>query len=461
MDTSFPTTAAEFYALRDDRTNRCTALSSYQNASCILCLSSALAEAKAAQVVFLVAANLLSRWCRRVTLVAPYTSLHADLGSRPDNLVEVALKQMRDADPFGSFDAQNSPPDSQHDLGLCVGDNIPELRVTVPVFVNARGWLASISRKRPFWISPTENGNCIGAIVAACFGVAQIFKMAVGIRPDCLLRDGVFDTFQLGWTNALNAGPWPETNIGRLLMVGAGSVGSSAAYCMRMVGMTGDVTIIDNDVVKIENFNRSPIFGRQTTGLNKSEAVMAHLADSGLRAIALPIWWNDYIGQQDRLTLPFDVWLPLANDRGVRFSMQNNVPPVMVHASTTANWGVNHGRHLPGTDDCLADRFPNEVSADALVCAAGEAIDHEERIDAALPFCSLFAGLLVTAELLRLQLPNYPQVPNFALFDWYTTLDTVQKWDKGPRSSCICRQQNRELHQTFNKTTRHWSKFRF
>ena len=139
-------------------------------------------------------------------------------------------------------------------------------------------------------------------------------------------------------------------------------MGSSAAYCIQLAGVTGEVTILDKDVVKIANFNRSPIFGRKTIGLSNSKAAAAHLAESGLRAIALPVWWNDYIEQQNRRTLPFDVWLPLANDFGVRFSMQSNVPPLMIHASTTANWGVNHGRHLPGTDDCLADRFPNEVS---------------------------------------------------------------------------------------------------
>lgn len=461
MTSSFPTSAAEFYELRDDRTNRCTAVRGYQNTTCILYLSSSLAETKAAQVTFLAAANLLSRWCRRVTLVAPCVALHPALGSPSGNLIETALKQMRDADPFGSFCAQDSPPQSVHDIALCVGDDVPELPAARPVFVNAVGWLASISQKRPSPILRTENENCVGPIAAACFGVAQVFKMALGIPENSLLRDGIFDLFRLDWTDTLNAGPSPETDIGRLLMVGAGSVGSSAVYCMRMASVTGEITILDKDIVKIENFNRSPIFGRQTIGLSKSKAAAAHLAKSGLRAIALPVWWNDYIKKQYRKTFPFDVWLPLANDFGVRFSMQNNVPPLMIHASTTANWGVNHGRHLPSTDDCLADRFPNDGTSADLVCATGETIVQDERIDAALPFCSLFAGLLVTAELLRLQLPNYPQVPNFALLDWYATLDTIQKWDKAPRSSCICREQNRDFHQMFNKTTRHWSKFRF
>ena len=141
--------------------------------------------------------------------------------------------------------------------------------------------------------------------------------------------------------------------------------------------------------------------------------------------------------------------------------MQNNVPPVMVHASTTANWGVNHGRHIPGTDDCLVDRFPGEAGAAELVCATGKTLVEGEPIDAALPFCSLFAGLLITAELLRLQLPDYPQVPNFALLDWYGSLGTIQKWNRARRPGCICRLQDQDLHATFNKATKYWSRFGF
>ena len=460
MTNNFPSSAAEFYALRDDRTNRCLAVKGYQDTSCILHLSSTVAETKAAQVTFLVGANLLSRWCRRVTLVAPRGAMHRDFGSGSD-MLDAALEQMKDADPFGSFQAQDFLPRSDHDVALCVGNDVPELRVARHVFVNANGWLAGVSRNGPSQISRTETGSCIGAIAAACFGVAQVFKMALGLPDDRLLKDGIFDVFALDWTDRPNIGPDPEAEIGRLLMVGAGSVGSSAAYCMRMAGVTGEVTILDHDVVKIPNFNRSPIFGRQTLGLNKSDATAAHLAESGLRATARPVWWNDYIMKQERRTMPFDVWLPLANEFGVRLSIQNNVPPAMIHASTTANWGVNHARHLPGTDDCLADRFPDEAGAANLACATGDAIVHEEQIDAALPFCSLFAGLLVTAELLRLQLPDYPQVPNFALFDWYGSLDNIQKWDMAPRPGCVCRQQNRELHQVFNKATRYWPKYAF
>lgn len=461
MNCSFPSVPDEFYALRDERTDRCTQLRRYQQVTCILYLSPSLAETKAAQVTFLAAANLLSRWCRQVTLVAPRVPLHPDLNYGSCDLVESALDQMADADPFGSFRHQSRLPSADHAIALCVGGADAARSAAQAVFVNATGWLASVSKKRPIPISNAENSNSIGAIAAACLGVAQAFKMALGMPADKLIRDGVFDMFRLDWTTAPDVGPIPSINVGRLLLVGAGAVGSSAVYCMRMAGLKGQITILDRDLVDITNLNRSPIFGRQTYGCAKSVVAAEHLAGSALEATAHGLWWEQYIMERDRSTLQFDVWLPLANERGVRWSMQNSVPPAMVHASTTSNWGVNHGRHLPGADDCLADRFPNQVRSSDLACASGTVVEQEEQIDAALPFCSLFAGLLVTAELLRLQQPIEPPVPNFALIDWYGTTEIVQKWDKQPRPDCICRSQDQQFHEMFNKGTKYWSKFRF
>ena len=99
--------------------------------------------------------------------------------------------------------------------------------------------------------------------------------------------------------------------------------------------------------VKVENFNRSPVFGRATFGLTKADGVAAFLAGSGLSATPVPEWWDEFVQRRGRLSFDYDVWLPLANEFGVRHAMQHSVPPLMIHASTTSNWGVNHGRHLP------------------------------------------------------------------------------------------------------------------
>ena len=281
--------------------------------------------------------------------------------------------------------------------------------------------------------------------------------MAVGMPSALWLREGVFDLFRLTWSDDLEPSPWPNVlNVGKVLMVGAGSVGSAAAYCARLARLCGTLSILDEDIVKIENFNRSPIFGRQTLGLNKAGAVASFLAGSGLVATPFSEWWNTFLERRGRRSMDFDVWLPLANEFGVRGAMQHNVPPLMIHASTTANWGVNHGRHIPGRDDCLLDRFREPSAEGNLTCATAKVPGTgEDTVDAALPFASLFAGTLIIYDLIRAQLPDYPQVPNFALFDFYGVLDTIQSWNRHPRAECSCRPANAVLQHKFNGETRY------
>jgi hypothetical protein len=457
----FPCSAEEFYNLRDDRTNRCSPSRKYQNVACAVYLSPMATSTDAGQVMLLVAANLLSRWCRKVTVVLPPSEVRPALGMGSGDLGQMAIAQMHDADPFGDFQIVASDAvDAQ--VAIYIGEGGRDSSCPATVFINASGWLASVSSRKPIELPPSEDPNWLGAIAAACLGVAQAFKIAMEMPASNYLREGVLDLFQLGWSQDCRQAPWPANpNVGRVLMVGAGSVGASAAYCMRLSGMSGVVSIVDRDVVKVENFNRSPIFGRRTFGFQKANVVADFLTGSTLSPTAIPLWWNEFLQQRRRSSFDFDVWLPLANKFGVRLAIQNNVPPLMIHASTTSNWGVNHGRHIPGRDDCLADRFPTEVLSDDLACATGQVEMSDTIVDAALPFASLFAGLLITADLVRAQLPLYPQVPNFALFDWYGSLDAIHAWDKKPRAGCICREQGREFHEQFNGNTKYQPLFRF
>lgn len=458
---TFPGSASEFYALRDDRTNRCVDRHSYQQTQCTLHLGHRASSTRRGQVAFLAAANLLSRWCRHVELVTPTRVLHPELGLGDSDLADFALRQMRNADPFGTFRRRSDDDTTSAGIALCVGDAIPS-GVPSTVFVASGGWLGALSLDSPMELEGGGDKNCLGALAAAALGVAQTFKVALGLPRECLLRDGVFDLFRLGWTTTGETGPWPtDTALGRVLMVGAGSVGSSAAYCMRLASLGGHVTVLDKDIVKIENFNRSPLFDRNTLGLTKAEATKRFLSGSAIDCEPLGIWWKDFVETWNRADWAFDVWLPLANEFGVRHSMQHNVPPLMIHASTTANWGVNHSRHLPTADDCLVDRFPASASVNNLACATAAVSVDEVTVDAALPFSSFFAGLLVVADLVRGNLPGYPQVPNFALFDWFGSMETIQAWDRRPRPECICRRQDRHFHERFNGGTKHWPSFRF
>jgi hypothetical protein len=423
--------AATFYALRDDRTNRCVTSAAYQLVTCSVTIQAGLLSTAPGRMLFQVAGNLLARWCRHVTLIAP-----------PEQVVEETLAVMRDADPFGTFTITSQMPIDGIRLHLGRGSE-----TGTDVVVDAGGWLAWLGTSDGPTL-PRDEANVLGAVAAACLGVAQLFKIASGGQR---LRSGFFDLFGLSWTETITTRSWQELTLGRLLLVGAGSVGSAVAYVLDLVQATAELTVVDRDVVGIENLNRSPIFGIKDIEGTKVLALSRALAGSSINVTPVDAWWDEFVASTD--TALFDLWLPLANDRGVRWSMQHNVPPLMIHASTGVNGGVNFGRHIPGRGDCLVERFPDNRTA-PLVCATTPVATPQGSVDAALPFASVFAGLLVVADLARLLMPDYPQVPNLAVLDFGSDLAFPLLVERDARPGCQCL-AHRELAQLIRSTTRY------
>lgn len=180
-------------------------------------------------------------------------------------------------------------------------------------------------------------------------------------------------------------------------------------------------------------------------GINKAAVVRDYLNRGSISAEAFIGSWQDFVSSGGLENGNYDLWLPLANEDGVRASMQANVPPLMVQASTKRDWGVNHGRHIPFVDDCILDRFPSGTNDSQLQCSEGPLPEAKgQQPDAALPFLSALAGLLVVAELFRLKLPKYPCVPNFASLDLRHGIQ-IQAWDRIAAPNCICRQIPAEI----------------
>jgi hypothetical protein len=246
-----------------------------------------------------------------------------------------------------------------------------------------------------------------------------------------------------------------DLSIGQALMTGAGSVASSALFFSDLFGLRAHIDLVDADWTKIENFARSPVFGRMGYGRRKVEVLGEHFARSSLALRPIPTWWHE--ADVSPTLEGYDLVLPLANEHGIRWELQNRVPPLMVHASTGRNWNVTFSRHIPGRDDCLVDRFEGLHEKAALRCAEGTiATEGPITIDAALPFLSFFAGLLVATDLVRLRLPHYPHTPNFAHYSFRANRFVPQVHARGPRTGCICQDQGDLFWQLRSNTRYAW-----
>jgi hypothetical protein len=238
--------------------------------------------------------------------------------------------------------------------------------------------------------------------------------------------------------------------------VGAGSVGSSFAYCLKLGAARCEVAVVDKDYVLVENFNRSPLFGKANFGRCKADAVVQALSGTAIHAASFPMTWNEFVKTHGESYRDFDVWLPLANEENVRMSIQRNVPPLLVYSATNPNWGASYGRWIPGCGDCLIERFPVSAVDSSLTCSGTEVETKSGKVDAALPFLSLFAGLMVFADLARLQFPGYPQVPNYVSFDFGGDLEVIQTLPITSRPDCHCRGLTPGLYKSLNRSSKYF-----
>jgi hypothetical protein len=245
-----------------------------------------------------------------------------------------------------------------------------------------------------------DDSTLVGGGMAIALAAAYVFRTAIAL-PAILDRSVSLWTLE-ETTNPTGPDACGPLDVGNVWMIGGGAVGSGLAWWLFHVGVTGRWTVVDGDLVEVSNLNRSLGLFTHHAGLTGLAPVMkADVAASQIPgAQAFAHWWDDWVAVDPGSP---DVLLPLANERGVRPAIAAFGHPAILHASTSPNWTAELHRHLIGRDDCIACRLP-EMTTPAFACATAPA-DHggENGTDAALPFLSGAAGLLLLAGLLQLQ----------------------------------------------------------
>lgn len=444
--------AEEFYKLRDNRTDiYLRETGSYSSKTVKVSGALPAMSTYVAQVIAVVTCNLLARWCRNVQLAIPDVEMHPLLGS--GTLMDRLLHLMHAADPFGAFAgiALDSPT---ADLNIEIGASTSAV-TGAATHLAASGWLASISKGgAECLVIDSLDSNPVGAAAAAILGGAQVFREAAGLDgayPQHLL----FDAFLMEPAGSPQGVQYPvHPSVGRILLVGCGAVGSAAAYFTGLFGIEAEITAADGDVLGVENLGRSPLFAAAQCGTNKAVAMALELAaNPSIKVHAVPQWWHDSSALHDLGA--FDIVIPAANEHHVREALQAALPPLMIHASTSSAWQVNFGRHIPGVDDCLAERFEGMSARPKMSCSSGAVpITDGASVDASLPFLSFWAGFLISVDLLRLTLAGYPQVSNFGMHLFRKPGILVLDPPRGPRASCACRQQG-GLFEQLRRDTRY------
>ncbi|SRR6266545_6884867 len=441
-------TAEEFYEQRDHRTRLVVASTSYREASVQITLTSG-ATSFADQIAFLTAVNLTARWCRTIALSAPTVTLDPRLGTAFGlarmTVVEAAAALAHAADPFARVSPDLMAEPAIH---LAIGTHAPP--GAYPVL--GRGWIAMAGEPV---CGDGDTDNPFGAVLAACAGVAYLFRAAVGASRPGGVR---LSLWNLRGGDAADDGPGlPQASLGRVIVVGCGAVGSAIVHVLPLAGLGGEFDVVDRDRVQISNLSTAPIFFADRVGDEKVEIAVEYLKRNGLSAVAHPLWFNEAVAAGQIFVERPDLVIPAANERDVRREIQHHVPPLQIYGTTGGNWDAFLGRHIPLKEDCLVCRFPraHPVGEPALACGSGTLPplpEAETPVTATLPFLPMAAAVIAVAELVKTALPGYPRNANFACLDFLGSLGDFLLIPHGPRPGCTCEGQA-DVWRALNRPT--------
>jgi len=447
-------TATEFYRRRDDRTNRLTDNRSYHDFHIRVTSEDSSIHSYIGQVQLITAANMLARWCRRIEFGFGDAPLVDELRlggcATLHDRIQMEISQ---ADPFGNFTFKLEPSSIvEYTLHVGKKDQLEKASFVI----DTDGWNAYAGIDYDFSIVRSLQNNPVGAAFAACIGVADAFKVATRQSKDNRVRRLGLSLFNFACNT--DSSPVPDRiSLGKMQLIGAGSVGSAIAYLLRMMPLDAQLSIVDHDLIEIENLNRSPLFGIGDNNLTKAE-VTANYLKGHIPVESFPERYDEFIQGHGRKPGDTDIIIPVANEYNIRADVENNFPPIQVYGTTTTSWGVNYHRHVPlSDDDCSMCRFPPGDIHPNFACSMVQVeTENKKRIDAALPFLSMAAAVVTVADLIKLQLPDYPYTPNFAFLDFLGRMESTSIYSKPKKSGCICSHRSNAIHTKYLDSTRYF-----
>jgi hypothetical protein len=407
--------------------------------------------------------NILARWCRRITVEITPTATSLLTSTKGTSFRQLIEEQVNSSDPYNDFSFA-SVSESAHDRILVIG-SVNRSFAHPQVYVNAAGWIAGVRLGKEPLVLPLSRGrNPVGPGFAACIAAAELFRSACGIPTPgaytnwySLLEHSGFDDFPSLDRNFSTSNP----NLGRVYQIGCGAVGSSLDFFLSLSDLEAHIHLVDYDKSTVTDCNRSMAITADDAFNETPKVTVCKrvLASSKATPHDFSGDYAAFIQSGQYLVNPPDVILCLANERNIWETIQQNLPPAVLHATTTVNWGLNFGRHLPKQEWCLLCRFGNEVKPQFTPpCSQGiipAKESNEKQILGALPFLSPAAALLVLADLIKLS-ARINLDHNFVQYSMRSHASTFVKMTRQPDPNCICQDQPLITYPEVIKKTKYW-----
>lgn len=414
----------EFYQLRDQRTFEYGIREPFENPVGIV-VSEAAAETVGGQVCTLGLVNMAARLHRRLRLVVPAVPLLVPSWIGGDSLESEVSATVTSIDPFN--DCVVRPDLAELEIpAAAIGVGAVS---DVPLCIGAEGFAGWIIAGPALFASAPS--TIIGGAVGACLGAAALCQIALDRHPGerRVSMWAMDDSTQPGASESL-----APIDVGSVAVIGAGAVASALAYWLRYVGSRGNWQFVDHDQAELHNTNRGLGLRAADAGwtgrdLSGERAFKAATTAALVGAASYTGWYDDWVRKEAAYP---DLVLPLANGPGLRNAIGQRGEAVLLHATTSRIWTAELHRHLASRDGCIACRLP-ETLTPQLSCSTSPLPDAQASNDAALPFLSGSAGLMLLTGLVHLA---DGRLADFGPNQWVWHLDLPDRVIRGRTWSC-------------------------
>jgi hypothetical protein len=413
------------------------------------------------QVMLLSTVNILSRWCRNITLQtedAPnLIRSHLKDGA---SIAEAVSRIAHNNDPHINFSVDER--ERKSDITIFIG---PALQNEQPyINIGAQGWVSVCGYNQSLPLpAPTEEAseNPLSAVFAACLANAEAFRWAVGIKAPAYAKWYSLLDCEVHDKPVQDDRPFsPDMNLHRVHVIGCGAIGSSFSYLLALTNWIGTLTLIDMDEkVELHNTSSSLLFNDVHTHQEcvKTAVCKSHLAESYFTVKEFAGEYGTYGYDHADNEKSADLLLCFANDKDIWSTIQYLFPPVVMHATTSASWGIHVGRHIPLVDECIFCTFKDLMKTLYIPkCAEGEIPGNyppqqtEEKPSAILPFLSPAAAILAMTSVYKLY--RHEIIEDNTLQVNLSSADGTFVTDVSAPGNCpVCRDQSKRLYSMLNK----------
>ena len=261
-------------------------------------------------------------------------------------------------------------------IGISIG--VPMQSFDRTIYAGSRGWDAIVSTAESVGVGSTASP--FGAGAAACLSVAELFKAVFGL-PTSTLDHIEFSTFNraLGATSP-DIATMPCDLGGPVVLVGLGAIGNGAVWALGKATSSGQLHLVDPEVIELSNLQRYVMCDRSDEGRTKVDVVAAHIAGS-LTAVPHEMTWARFVHDHGYDWPRVLVALDSARDRK---AVQGSLPGWIANAWTQpGDLGLSVHGGFSGQGACL----------NCLYLPAGNVANEDELVATALGVPGLVADI--------------------------------------------------------------------